>query len=440
MKLQSPFLFEGATNGWFNGQYSLIGRSSFAVFKSRGPTASFEFNKADGAAAQYTYRNQDPLSILQTWLNRFRPPQDLNHSEIPLGAGAAIGFISYEWDVYFLFVNCFLLYDHTKPLIHIVYNPAPLIEIGWPEALAYETGRHEIEAIEKAIMSVEVKSNEAYFPSSVEMTGNLSEGEYIAMVLRAKEYIAAGEIFQANLSHRFSAPFSGDSIFPLYERLKKINPSPFSAYINMGGVEIASGSPERLVRVKNGLIETRPIAGTCPRGQNLAEDQEKIAALYGSHKERAEHLMLVDLERNDIGKVARFGTVQVELFMALEQYSHVFHLVSNIVGMLRESVLAADVLRAVFPGGTITGVPKIHCMQIISELEGQTRGLYTGSIGMIDFSGEMDCNIVIRSFIRQGRELSFQVGAGIVADSDPKMEYQETLQKAAALMKVLRWQ
>jgi anthranilate/para-aminobenzoate synthase component I len=209
----------------------------------------------------------------------------------------------------------------------------------------------------------------------------------------------------------------------------------------MGGVEIASSSPERLVRVKKEsgsfLIETRPIAGTCPRGLTYEEDQARIAAMYKDEKERAEHLMLVDLERNDIGKVAQFGTVSVDALMALERYSHVSHLVSNIVGRLRESVLAADVIRALFPGGTITGVPKVRCMQIIAEMETRARGLYTGAIGMIDFSGEIDLNIVIRSFIRQGSELSFQVGAGIVADSNPKMEYQETLHKAAALMKAL---
>lgn len=435
LKLQGcPFIFEGAAGGWFDGQYSLIGHSSFAVFKSLGRQAFFEFKKADASPEKYTYQDQDPLSVLQTWLNRFQSVRAENF--LPLQTGCAVGFISYEWDIYLHFVNCFLLYDHIKSLIHIVYNPAPLIEIGWPEKLAYEAGYYAMDEIEKAIASE--------FPHGFnlrrigEIDSLLDGACYKAMVSRAKEYITAGDIFQANLSHCFRVAIDGNSIFPLYQKLREINPSPFSAYLNMGGVEIASASPERLVRVRKGLVETRPIAGTCPRGQNKAEDQEKVAALYGSPKERAEHLMLVDLERNDIGKVSRFGTVRVDALMALEQYSHVSHLVSNIVGELRESVLAADVLRALFPGGTITGVPKIRCMQIISELEGQPRGLYTGAVGMIDFSGDMDFNIVIRSFIRQGSELSFQVGAGIVADSDPDMEYQETLQKAAAMMKALR--
>jgi anthranilate/para-aminobenzoate synthase component I len=354
-------------------------------------------------------------------------------------AGGAVGFISYDLsNIHFLFVNCFLLYDHTKALIHIVYNSAPLIEIGWPDELANQEGCRAIDEIEQAIHCDSPHHSDPLLLLG-EITSQCNEACYQAMVLRAKEYIAAGDIFQANLSHRFRVAIDGDSIFPLYQKLREINPSPFSTYLNMGGVEIASASPERLVRVRKGRVETRPIAGTCPRGLTFEEDQKRIAAMYKNDKERAEHLMLVDLERNDIGKVAKFGTVRVDALMALEQYSHVSHLVSKIVGELREKVSATDVIRALFPGGTITGVPKIRCMQIISELEGQARGLYTGSIGMIDFSGEMDFNIIIRSFIRQGSELSFQVGAGIVADSDPEMEYQETLQKAAALMKVLRW-
>lgn len=439
-KLQCPFFFEGVAGGWFDGQYSLIGRSSFGVFKSIGPETSFEFKNADGTVSQHTYQNQDPLTALQTWLNRFRPVSVGAENLLPLQSGGAVGFISYEGDIYFHFVNCCLLLDHTKSLIHIVYNPAPLIELGWSEKLAYEAGSRAIDEIEKTIDGNALSGQTQGLPLRTgEITALRNGASYKAMVSRAKEYIAAGDIYQANLSHRFCIPIDGDSIFPLYQKLRKINPSPFSAYLNMGGVEIASGSPERLVRVKNGLIETRPIAGTCPRGLTPEEDQARIAAMYKNDKERAEHLMLVDLERNDIGKVSKFGTVRVDALMALEQYSHVSHLVSNIVGALREEISATDVIRALFPGGTITGVPKIRCMEIIAELEGQPRGLYTGSLGMIDFSGDMDFNIIIRSFIRKGSALSFQVGAGIVADSDPEMEYQETLQKAAALMKALQW-
>jgi anthranilate/para-aminobenzoate synthase component I len=210
----------------------------------------------------------------------------------------------------------------------------------------------------------------------------------------------------------------------------------------LGTIEIASGSPERLVHLhketEKRFVETRPIAGTRPRGKNLTEDEKMIRQLYESEKERAEHLMLVDLERNDLGKICRYGSVHVDSLMALEKYSHVIHLVSQIRGEIRPEILPTQVIKALFPGGTITGVPKIRCMQIISELEKKSRGIYTGAIGYITFSGEMDLNIAIRTWVRHHDTLTFQVGAGIVADSDPDLEYQETLQKAAALMNALQ--
>jgi anthranilate/para-aminobenzoate synthase component I len=469
MKVKGPFLFEGKAGGWFDAKYSLIGLSPFAVFQSKGDRASFEWTKPDGSGEKLLYQNKDPLSLLQNCLNRFKPNLDdpdvhPSWKGLPFLFGGAAGFISYDLarqyepipphreenpllpDIDMVFINHFILFDHSKKVIHLMYNPAPLIEMGWSEEEACQAGRQKIEGLEDRIKSPD-SGNEWTAPVSHGEVGggaiptHAAHTEYISMVERAKEYIAAGDIFQANLSHRFHFPFMGESIFSLYQRLQKINPSPFSAYLNMGGIEMASGSPERLVRIKataaGRLVETRPIAGTCPRGLTPAEDQEKIAALYASAKERAEHLMLVDLERNDIGKVARYGSVKVDAMMTLAQYSHVSHLVSNIMGELPETVSATDVLRALFPGGTITGVPKVRCMQIIAELEKSSRGLYTGSAGYIDFAGEMDMNIVIRSFIRQGKEISFQVGAGIVADSNPEMEYRETLQKAAALLSAI---
>ncbi|MFQ5950282.1 MAG: anthranilate synthase component I family protein, partial [Nitrospiria bacterium] len=269
-----------------------------------------------------------------------------------------------------------------------------------------------------------------------------SPAAYMEMVRRAKGYIAAGDIFQANLSHRLTFRFPFKSLFPIYRRLWRINPSPFSAYLDLGEIQIASGSPERLVCIKKGahadIVETRPIAGTRPRGRDPLEDIRMIKALYESEKERAEHLMLIDLERNDLGKICRYGTVRVDSLMTLEKYSHVFHLVSNVRGELIPGASPLQVLQALFPGGTITGVPKIRCMEIIAELEGKARGIYTGAIGYIGFGGEMDLNIAIRTWVRRGDEMMFQVGAGIVADSDPQSEYQETLQKAAALMKALQ--
>ncbi|MBU9888834.1 MAG: anthranilate synthase component I family protein [Candidatus Omnitrophica bacterium] len=265
----------------------------------------------------------------------------------------------------------------------------------------------------------------------------MTERQFRGMVTRAKAYIAAGDIYQANLSQRFSFRFSGPAL-ELYGKLREINPSPFSCFLKIRGMEVISSSPEGLIRKKGRICETRPIAGTCPafgprRGVRMWRKK-----LLGSDKEKAEHLMLVDLERNDLGRVCDYRTVRVGAFMALEKYSHVVHIVSKISGRLKKGKDALDLLRAMFPGGTITGCPKIRCMEIIDELEPCGRGLYTGSIGYIDFCGDMDLNIVIRTLILTKGLGHLQVGAGIVHDSIPRKEYSETLHKAQALIKALR--
>jgi anthranilate/para-aminobenzoate synthase component I len=271
----------------------------------------------------------------------------------------------------------------------------------------------------------------------IEVIHEMGKRDYMDMVKRAKEYIAAGDIFQANLSQRVSAYINYADPWNLYKVLSSINPSPFAGYIDFGDYYIVSSSPERLVRIKDGLIETRPIAGTRPRGRNLKEDEEMRDELLLNEKERAEHIMLIDLERNDIGRVSDYGTVKVDEMMITEDYSHVIHIVSNIRGLLARGKTPFDVIRAVFPGGTITGVPKVRCMEIIDELEPVQRGPYTGSMGYIGFSGNMDMNIIIRTFVIKDRMAYVQAGAGIVADSDPEREYFETLKKAEALIKTL---
>jgi anthranilate/para-aminobenzoate synthase component I len=257
------------------------------------------------------------------------------------------------------------------------------------------------------------------------------------MVRACKEYIAAGDIYQANLSQRYSVDQGGDP-WKLYQALRRINPSPFSAFLRMDDLFLVSGSPERLVRLQDGIVETRPIAGTRPRGATFEEDERMRNTLLANEKERAEHIMLVDLERNDLGRVSAFGSVKVDEFMTTEAYSHVVHIVSNIRGRLAPGNDALDVIGAVFPGGTITGVPKVRCMEIIAELEPTCRGPYTGSIGYISFSGELDLNIAIRTVMICKEKAYFQVGGGIVADSDPEQEYNETLYKAEALFSALQ--
>ncbi len=259
---------------------------------------------------------------------------------------------------------------------------------------------------------------------------------FMAMVEQAREYIAAGDIYQANLSCRFDGRLQGDSS-ELYRRLRQQNPSPFACFLQWKDFSIISSSPERLVSLRGNLAETRPIAGTRPRGDSPAEDQHLAAELLAHPKERAEHIMLLDLERNDLGKVCRAGSVRVDELMVLERYAHVTHIVSNVSGTLKADLNPFDLLQATFPGGTITGVPKKRCMEIIDELEPVGRGSYTGSAGYISAGGDMDLNILIRSFQRVGDHLSYQVGAGIVADSDPQREWQECLAKGEALKRVL---
>ena len=265
---------------------------------------------------------------------------------------------------------------------------------------------------------------------------NLSANEYKDRVRRTQVYIKEGDIYQANIAQRFETEFNGDP-FELYHKLRAINPAPFSGFLRFSDFSIVSSSPERLIKIQNDTLETRPIAGTRPRGDNIAKDKSLSKELLLNEKERAEHLMLVDLERNDMGRVCQIGSVKVTDLMFLEQYSHVSHIVSNIQGRLKPNASIRDLLKALFPGGTITGCPKIRCMEIIHELEPSSRGPYSGSFGYIGFSRQLDLNIIIRTIILIDDKAFFHVGAGIVADSDPDKEYEETLAKAAAMIRVL---
>ncbi len=259
---------------------------------------------------------------------------------------------------------------------------------------------------------------------------------YEAMVETAKQHIYAGDIFQANLSMRFGYPWDSDG-WQLYRHLQKINPSPFASYWRTTWGEVISVSPERLVSLRDRHAETRPIAGTRPRGKTELQDQELERELLACAKEQAEHIMLVDLERNDLGRVCEWGTVKVDELLAIERYSHVMHLVSNVVGTLRSDRTLVDLIRATFPGGTITGCPKVRCMQIVESLEPQRRSLFYGSCGYIDKRGNMDLNILIRTLLKTDNHIWGQVGAGIVADSISDREWRESLQKAQAQLAAL---
>lgn len=277
---------------------------------------------------------------------------------------------------------------------------------------------------------------ECYTVSSFPLRANFTRPAYLRAVRRVLEYIAAGDCYQVNLSQRFSAPHLA-SPFALYERLRQQTPAPFAAYLDWGDLAILSASPERFLRIAGRQVQTRPIKGTRPRGRTPAEDERLAAELLASEKDRAELVMIVDLERNDLGRVCDYGSVRVPELMRLEAHPTVFHLVSTVTGQLRPEVGPVECLRACFPGGSITGAPKIRAMEIIEELEPTHRGFYTGAIGYLGWDGHADLNIAIRTLIVAGGEAHFQVGGGIVADSDPDAEYEETLHKGRALMRAL---
>ncbi len=268
------------------------------------------------------------------------------------------------------------------------------------------------------------------------LSSNFTRPAYLAAIRRTKDYISAGDIYQVNLSQRLSAPLT-TSPWQLYDRLARENPSPFAAYFRTPDATIISCSPERFLQVRGREVETRPIKGTRPRGATPEEDARLAQELLSSEKDRAENVMIVDLERNDLGRVCEFGSVHVPELFAIEQYATVHHLVSTVRGRLRPGATALDCLRESFPGGSITGAPKVRAMEIIEELEPTRRGVYTGAIGYLCFSGDMDTNIVIRTIVIQNGLAHFQVGGGIVADSVPEAEYQETMDKARALTRAL---
>ncbi len=442
--------------GWFDGRYSVIALSPFAAFRSRGSFSEW-FDVGD-VRGHPSVSERDPLAHLQRQLDRFRDPSSdaTLRMGLPLEQGAAIGLFGYDLarqfenipgrddsaipDILLFFFDLFVIVDPTEDRLHIVFHPTPRIRIGQSPDSVDAIGKEAMERVERALQSPPLEQD-APLPARSEVVYDSSPDHYRAQVRRVLEYIAAGDVFQVNLSHRLRVAASAASAWSAYRRLMQINPSPFSAYLNLEEIQIACGSPERLVSLRaDGAcrrVETWPIAGTRPRGKTPDEDRERVAALYASRKECAEHLMLVDLERNDLGRVCRHGSVRVESLMEIEKYSHVIHLVSRVCGELAPDTDSLDVLRALFPGGTITGVPKVRCMEIIAELEGTSRGLYTGSVGYLGFDGTMDLNIAIRTWVQCGQEMSAQVGAGIVADSDPAAEYQETLDKAAALLAAL---
>lgn len=440
---KNSFLLHSTRVNNKQGRYSFIGFDPFLTFESKGTRITVTEN---GSPRSY---DGDPVAELRSYLRRY--PVKRNPA-FPLFHGGAVGCFSYDFshrfeklpvstdddlefpDSLFLFVDSAILFDHIN-------RKAAVVSTGYPENDPHLRKRRaqnkatdlarQIEAISPILHDLPQKQHR-----TPQILSSFHKHQFEEIVKKAKDYIRAGDIFQVNLAQRLHASLSVDP-FTLYRLLSRINPSPFASFFDLGNWHIVSCSPERLVRLEEREVDTRPIAGTRPRGREENTDQQLSKELLLNEKEQAEHVMLVDLERNDLGRVCEYGSVHVNELMVLEEYSHVFHIVSNVRGMLREGLDALDVVRACFPGGTITGTPKIRSMEIIDELETTRRGLYTGSVGYLSFTGDMDLNIVIRTFVIRDGVAYFHVGGGIVADSDPEREYFETLYKAQALLSTL---
>ena len=441
------FLLESIKGPDRVARYSFLAFNPFLTLQSKGSRITL----TEGETV--TQALGDPFEQLSVLLKRFHLPRPRH---LPPFFGGAIGCLSYDLarrfeevpctavddlgfpDLFLAFFETVLAIDHAEKTVYLIFCPTPEQFSRSDPRRLYRQGVERLQELQTRLCRPTQGAPGGSQVSVSPLTANLSKKAYIERVKRCQDYISQGDIFQANLSLRLSAEIHSPSPLSLYGALRSINPAPFSAFLDLGRAQLLGSSPERLVRLQGGVVETRPIAGTRPRGGNRLQDHDLRMELLANRKERAEHLMLVDLERNDLGKVCRYGSVKVDEFMVTEQYSHVMHIVTNIHGQLMEDKNSLDVLRAVFPGGTVTGVPKIRCMEIIDELEPVLRGPYTGSIGYISFAGDMDFNIIIRSLLQTGGRIHIQVGAGIVADSDPEQEYRECLYKAEAMLKVVQ--
>ncbi|MEW6182255.1 MAG: aminodeoxychorismate synthase component I [Bacillota bacterium] len=369
----------------------------------------------------------------------------------PFPAGG-IGYFSYELRTFFEKVPVSVVDDLRLPQMWFCFYDAVvsidhyekriwITSTGMPEEGAAGERRQQ-ERFEEILATLrrDPGENPEYTPDDDRRTlfSSFSHAGYVNAVKRVKEYIAAGDVYQVNIAQRYSVPSKADG-FSLFQKLLRTNPSPFAAYLEGEGFSVASCSPERFIHYDKatGTIHTRPIKGTRPRGRNPEEDKRLAEELLASSKDRAEHVMIVDLERNDLGRLAQTGSVRVSEFCVLEPFPTVFHLTSTVEAKLRQGTGIAGILRATFPGGSITGAPKVRAMEIIDEIEPVARGIYTGAIGYLSFNGRMDLNIVIRTLVLTGGYIHFHVGGGIVADSDPEGEYQETLDKGRAFSQVL---
>ncbi len=441
-----PVLLESGRTG--PQGYSIIASSPSRMFRATGHHVEYLESSGRSIIVQ-----RDPFAALRDLILDMALPRPLG---FPPFFGGAIGYFGYDFvhwferlprcipddlglpEVQLAFFELVAVIDHSQERLWLIFLPFKERFLKEPREALYEEGLARLSTLQSRLITPPPRSAVRTSGALPRITPGQTQNEYECRVRRCLDYIGAGDIYQANLSHRFElhglrAPRS------IYRRLREINPSPFAALLEFPDVTLVGCSPERLVRLQGADVDTRPIAGTRPRGTTGEEDERLAEDLLLNDKERAEHLMLVDLERNDLGRVCAFGSVHVNDFMALERYSHVIHIVSNIRGRLTSGCDSMDLIQAVFPGGTVTGVPKLRCMEILDELEPVRRGPYTGSVGYISASGDLDLNIIIRTLVIKQDRGYLHVGAGIVADSEPDREYQETLFKAEALLDAVRY-
>ena len=438
------FLLESVQGGEKWARYSFLGAAPSVIVRTSGDTG---YIQRDGKVEERRI-DGDPLSFLKEVMEAYAP---VEVEGLPRFFGGAVGYVGYDVvsffeniamdvkpglgcpELFFMLTDTLLVFDNVAQKIKVVAN-AHVGDAG-PDA-AYHDALHKIDELEARLTGKPPKRKKARPRLGGKLKSNFTKGAFEKAVRAAKEYIKAGDIFQVVLSQRFEESAKVDP-FDVYRALRVINPSPYMFFLRCGDFVLSGSSPEVMVRVEGGRIDLRPIAGTRKRGTTEEEDEALMRELLADPKERAEHIMLIDLGRNDVGRVSKPGRVQVNELMVVEKYSHVMHIVSNVRGELEDDKDAYDVMRACFPAGTVSGAPKIRAMQIIEEFEPTKRGPYAGAVGYFGFSGNMDTCITIRTLIFKDGKVYVQAGAGIVADSDPEREYVETVNKAAAMMKAL---
>lgn len=428
------FILDSSMNEKTLGRFSFIGSKPFLIFKSKERKIEIIEQK------RTRIFEGDPFAEISNLLSRYKSE---NSSELPF-TGGAVGYLSYDLchhtenlpktaiddmnipDAFLGFYDGVIAYDHFEKKCYVIAN-------------GFEKDASKIieELHEKIKQGIGKNKNVSNKSKNGRLHTNITKTEYIDAIKKVKNYIREGDVYQVNFTYRFDCNINEKPI-SVYKKLRRINPAPFSSFMSFDDVKVLSSSPERFMKIKDRQMETRPIKGTCPRGENENQDSENCSKLLHSEKDNAELMMIVDLERNDLGRVSKAGSVRVKEPLHLEKYATVNHLVASVVGELDDKFSSMDGIKAAFPGGSITGAPKIRAMEIIDELETNSRNIYTGCVGYMGFDGDADLNIAIRTIVIKEKTAYFHVGGGIVWDSDPEAEYRETFDKAKALIEVLQ--